>query len=82
MRTYNKLLQTNVNLVLKFRVGAAKFWAVAPKFRVGAHRFRVRQSLKWDISYLKKFKQVIADISGTFQFRAIRPSANGSQRKG
>ena len=82
MRTYNKLLQTNVNLVLKFRVGAAKFWAGAPKFRVGTHRFRMRQSLKWDISYLTNFKQVIADVSGTFQFRAIIPCANGSQRKG
>ena len=54
-----KLLRTNRKRAPKVRVGE-------PKFRVGAHEFMVGQSLEHYIFYLTIFKQVFADISGTF----------------
>ena len=75
MRTYPKLLRTNGKLAQKFGVGAPKFGVGAPKFRVGAHSLGCAEVCN-RIFLLKIFKNNFVDISGTFQLRAMRPSAN------
>ena len=71
-------------LAQKFGIGGAEVWnrgaevwnRVAQKFGIGAQKFGIGCLI------FENFHQVFANISATFQLRAMRPSANNQNTKG
>ena len=72
--TYHKHMRTYLKLMRTYGKLAPKFGVWAPKFGVGAHKFMVLLSV--EKGKKKKIKYIFADMSNTFQLRAMRPSAN------